>query len=90
MRDKERSRYHNISLGGHNPLVPTIVQQKSIKVEMIQSILITFDDNSNHVFTGEACVFPGDKRMLIDVKFFEPEPMPEGCAFEEIKDENKT
>ncbi len=57
--------------------------------EMYQSIVITLDDDSTHVFTGKACVYPGDNKKLRGVKFFEPKEMPEGCKWEEIKNENK-
>jgi hypothetical protein len=49
--------------------------------EMIQSIIVTFDDGSEATFTGPAVCFKGDKRKISNIIFTEPKLLPENCSW---------
>ena len=51
---------------------------------LIQSVILTFDDDSQAVFTGPAKVFLGDKRRVVNVSFTLPGELPAGYEIEII------
>ena len=53
-----------------------------------QSVLITLSDGTIGRFTGEVLVRAHEIRNLIvaDVKFTEPQELPEGCSFKMLKE----
>lgn len=54
--------------------------------EMMQAIIITLSDGRKGMFTGPVLVKPGDEALLkiASIQFVPPQPLPEGCKFEEI------
>jgi len=57
--------------------------------EMIQGVVITFDDGATATFTGPAVCFDGDKRKISDIYFTEPKPLPAGCSWVAVNDERR-
>jgi hypothetical protein len=52
---------------------------------MIQSVFITLDDGRRLQFSGPAAIWPDDPpARIVDVKFGQPMPLPEGCHIETI------
>ena len=60
------------------------------KPEMYQSVHITLSDGTKACYVGKAVVFPTsiESRTIVDVAFTPPKPMPAGCKFEQIENEN--
>ena len=54
---------------------------KENKVQ-IQSVLLTFDDGSQAIFTGKAVCYPGDRKRIKNVLFTKPKDLPEGYSLE--------
>lgn len=52
--------------------------------EMLQSIIVTFKDGDQAIFTGKAVVFAGQEKIISDIKFTLPKPMPEDCSWGKI------
>lgn len=52
--------------------------------DLLQGVVITFNDGSTAVFTGRAVVMSGDKRTISNIKFTEPRKLPKDCSFEEM------
>jgi len=51
------------------------------KDEMIQSVVITFNDGSTATFSGPAVCFKGEKKKILDISFTEPKPLPKDCSW---------
>jgi hypothetical protein len=49
--------------------------------EMIQGVIITFDDGTTASFSGPAVCFKGEKKKISDISFTEPKPLPEDCSW---------
>lgn len=49
-----------------------------------QSVWITFSDGTKAGFTGEAVVFEGDTRQIVDISFTNPADLPPGYSLERI------
>lgn len=49
--------------------------------EMMQCVIIEFDDGSFGTFVGKACVEEDVERTIKDIKFTKPEPLPEDMFF---------
>ena len=43
---------------------------------MLQAVIITFKDGTTASFTGPAVVFENDEKVISDVKFTPPKPLP--------------
>lgn len=52
--------------------------------DMLQSIIVTFKDGEQAIFTGKAVVFAGQEKVISDIKFTLPKPMPEDCTWGKI------
>lgn len=49
--------------------------------EMMQSVIITFKDGQKAVFTGPAVVFQQDQKIIANVVFTPPKPIPDNCEW---------
>ena len=54
---------------------------KSKKDQMIQGVIITFDDGTTASFSGPAVCFEGEKKKISNIIFTEPKPLPENCSW---------
>ena len=54
--------------------------------QFFQYVKITMSDGEVHYFGGQAVLFPGEKRTVANVEFTEPEKLPEGMTFENLKE----
>ena len=62
------------------------LKSKRVLKGMMQNVVITLSDGSNHVFTGKAFSNVwGETRTVVKVRFTEPMPLPPGYSFEEVK-----
>ena len=52
------------------------------EAKLYQTIILTLDDGSKISFTGPAQVFPDDTRRVVNIKIFEPCPLPDSMKFE--------
>jgi hypothetical protein len=52
--------------------------------EMIQNVIITFKDGQKAVFTGPAAVFQQDQKVITDVVFTPPKPVPKDCEWKKL------
>ena len=52
------------------------VQDAQEKPPMIQSVIIKFKDGTTANFTGPAIVFENNEKVISDVKFTTPRPLP--------------
>lgn len=55
------------------------------KDRMYQNVIITLADGSQHVFSGKAICFPGEKKHIRKIEFTIPKKLPEGLGFEEFE-----
>jgi hypothetical protein len=53
-----------------------VVQDEPEKPTMLQAVIITFKDGTTASFTGPAVVFENNKKVISDVKFTPPRPLP--------------
>jgi hypothetical protein len=51
------------------------------KEEMIQGVILTFDDGTTASFSGPAVCFNGEKKKISGISFTEPKPLPEDCSW---------
>jgi hypothetical protein len=54
--------------------------------EMIQGVVLTFDDGQVAIFTGKAVCFEGETKKVRNISFTPPKNMPEGCSWEKIQE----
>ncbi len=53
-----------------------VVQEEPKRSPMLQAVIITFKDGTTASFTGPAVVFENDEKVISDVKFTPPKPLP--------------
>ena len=51
---------------------------------MIQSVILTFDDGQEAIFVGKAVCFQGETKKIRDIAFSPPSDMPEGCSWGDL------
>lgn len=49
--------------------------------EMIQSVVLTFDDGTTATFSGRAVCFEGEQKKIRDISFTPPQPLPADCSW---------
>ena len=59
-----------------------INEEKIEKKDQIQSVILTFDDGTQAVFSGKAVCQPGDTKRIKNILFTTPKDLPEGYSFE--------
>lgn len=53
-----------------------VAQEEPKNPLMLQSVIITFKDGTTANFTGPAVVFENNEKVISDVKFTPPKPLP--------------
>jgi hypothetical protein len=51
------------------------------KPKMMQNVIITFKDGQKAVFTGPATVFQGEEKVVSNIIFTNPKPLPSDCEW---------
>jgi hypothetical protein len=52
--------------------------------DLLQAVVLTFDDGTTATFSGRAVCLPGDARTISRVQFTEPKPLPDDCHFDSL------
>lgn len=52
----------------------------------IQTVIITFQDNTKAVYAGKAVVRPGDTRQIVNIQFTVPTQLPQGMSWKQVND----
>lgn len=52
--------------------------------QKIQNVIITFKDGQKAVFTGPAVVFKEEEKIVSNIVFTPPKPMPSDCEWGKI------
>lgn len=52
--------------------------------QQIQSVIIKFKDGTSASFTGPAVVFEDGEKVISDVKFTKPRPLPEEFQWQQV------
>lgn len=66
MKRKKRSKGSEVA----------VAQDVRERPAMLQAVIITFKDGTTASFTGPAVVFENDEKVISDVKFTPPKPLP--------------
>jgi hypothetical protein len=65
------------------------MKKKKKADEMIQSVVIIFDDGQEAMFTGKAVLFEDETKKIRKISFTTPQHIPEGCSWETLKTEDR-
>jgi hypothetical protein len=57
-------------------------------MDKLQSVILTFDDETTAIFTGKAIFFPGDiEKRVVKIEFSIPRDLPKDTNWEEFPSE---
>lgn len=57
---------------------------EDVSSDLLQGVVLTFNDGTTAVFTGRAVCMRGDTRTISRIQFTEPKPLPKGCHFDKM------
>jgi hypothetical protein len=52
--------------------------------EMIQSVIVTFKGGEKATFTGPAVVFQNEEKVVENIVFTAPKPLPQDCEWGKV------